>query len=63
MLFSLPSSPDQAIDALEFIEADRGKKGKAKITKNEANVRVRELLRETPTWDWTLPWRIPISTP
>jgi len=24
-----------------------------KITKDEANVRARQLLRETPTWDWT----------
>jgi len=27
--------------------------GKMKMSKEEANVRARELLRETPTWDWT----------
>jgi hypothetical protein len=31
----------------------QGSGRKPKISKEEANVRVRELLRETPTWDWT----------
>jgi hypothetical protein len=54
LLAEASQSPSEKEKGGQPIEGRGGEKErKTKITKEEANVRVRELLTKTPSWDWT----------